>query len=234
LITCAVALLSGVGGALVSARLTRRIKSEPVDHGSRFHDVFVTRSLDKALKHLRRIASSSGGEVRDKADDLLRQAHELSALAQRKADPQAMQSTYKTVERIFVYLQVLSACFIAFAHGANDVANAIGPLSAAVQALREGVIAAKAEIRVELLALGGFGIVVGLATWGWRVIQTIGRRITELTPSRGFCAEFATAMTILIATISPVGIPVSTTHILVGAVLGVGIARGIGAINLNT
>ena len=90
----------------------------------------------------------------------------------------------------------------------------------------------KSHVSVWLLLLGGAGIVIGLATWGWRVIQTIGKRITELTPSRGFCAEFAAALTILIASVY--SLPVSTTHTLVGAVLGVGLARGVGALNLTT
>jgi len=87
-------------------------------------------------------------------------------------------------------------------------------------------------VPVWILALGGLGIVIGLATWGWRVIETIGKKITELTPSRGFAAEFGAATTILVA--SRLGLPVSTTHTLVGSVLGVGLARGIDALNLNT
>ena len=138
----------------------------------------------------------------------------------------------KQVEKIFVILQVLTACLVAFAHGSNDVANAIGPLSAAYQAVSEGVVSAKATTPKWALALGGIGIVIGLATWGWRVIRTVGKRITELTPSRGFCAEFAAAITILFA--STMGLPLSTTHTLVGAVLGVGLARGLGALNLRT
>jgi phosphate/sulfate permease len=138
------------------------------------------------------------------------------------------------VEQIFVYLQVLTACFVAFAHGANDVANAIGPLAAGYQAIVNGEVTQKAGIPIWALALGGAGIVIGLATWGWRVIRTVGERITELTPSRGFCAEFAAALTILLASVLPIGLPVSTTHTLVGAVLGVGFARGISALNLKT
>jgi phosphate/sulfate permease len=123
---------------------------------------------------------------------------------------------------------------VAYAHGANDVANAIGPLSAAYQSIRQGVIEVKSTTPSWALLLGGTGIVIGLATWGWRVIQTVGKKITELTPSRGFCAEFAAAITILGASVLPTGLPVSTTHTLVGAVLGVGLARGINALNLKT
>lgn len=139
---------------------------------------------------------------------------------------------YAIVEKVFGYLQIMSACLMAFAHGANDVANAIGPLAAAVGVLRTGVIEAHAEVPTWALALGGVGIVIGLATWGWRVIETIGKKITELTPTRGFAAEFGAATTILLA--SRFGLPVSTTHILVGSVIGVGLARGMQALDLAT
>ncbi len=136
------------------------------------------------------------------------------------------------VEKIFGYLQIMSACMMAFAHGANDVANAIGPLSAAVAILTTGLFAVDAPVPSWALALGGTGIVIGLASWGWRVIETIGKKITELTPTRGFAAEFGAATTIVLA--SSLGMPISTTHTLVGAVLGVGFARGLEAVNLTT
>jgi len=138
---------------------------------------------------------------------------------------------HQGVEKIFIYLQILSACFVAFAHGANDVANAIGPLGAVVGVIRTGVVGLKATVPIWVLMLGGIGIVIGLATWGWRVIETVGKKITELTPSRGFSAEFGAAVTIVVA--SRLGLPISTTHTLVGAVMGVGLARGIAALNLN-
>ncbi len=138
---------------------------------------------------------------------------------------------FDQVERVFVVLQILTACAVAFAHGSNDVANSIGPLAAISSAVSGSEIAARAPVAPWMLAIGGIGIVVGLATWGYRVMETVGKRITELTPSRGFAAELAAATTIVIA--SRLGIPVSTTHTLVGAVLGVGIARGIGAIDLR-
>ena len=139
----------------------------------------------------------------------------------------------QSVERVFVFLQILTACFVAFAHGSNDVANAVGPMSAAYQAISTGVIAQEAGVPAWTLALGGLGIVTGLAMWGWRVIETVGKRITELTPSRGFAAEFAAAITILLASILPLGFPISTTHTLVGAVLGVGAARGMASLDLS-
>ncbi len=141
------------------------------------------------------------------------------------------KALYLSAENIFVYLQILTACLVAFAHGANDVANAIGPVAAVISALSTHSVQSHAAIPSWLLALGGAGIVLGLATWGWRVIETVGERITELTPTRGFCAEFGTAATVLLA--SKLGLPISTTHALVGAIFGVGMARGLQALNLQ-
>ena len=126
---------------------------------------------------------------------------------------------------------VFTACGMAFAHGSNDVANAVGPVAAIVSIVKTGVVAQESSLATWILLLGAVGIVLGLATYGWRVIRTVGKNITELTPSRGFAAELAAASTVVIA--SGTGIPISTTHTLVGAVLGVGIARGIGALNLR-
>jgi PiT family inorganic phosphate transporter len=136
---------------------------------------------------------------------------------------------FETVERMFKLLMVASACALAFAHGSNDVANAIGPLAAVIHVHTTGTFSATSPVPPWLLLAGGVGIVAGLATMGYRVMATIGRRITELTPTRGYSAQFAAATTIVIA--SRLGIPVSTTHVLVGAVLGVGLARGIGALD---
>lgn len=139
---------------------------------------------------------------------------------------------FASVERIFGVLMIFTACSMAFAHGSNDVANAIGPLAAINGVVQSGgVFAAESKLPVWILLLGGVGIASGLATLGYKVIATIGKNITELTPSRGFAAELAAATTVVIA--SGTGIPVSTTHTLVGAVLGVGLARGIGALDLR-
>ena len=138
----------------------------------------------------------------------------------------------RSVERVFGVLMIFTACSMAFAHGSNDVANAIGPLAAINSVIsNNGIFEAESALPMWILLLGGFGIVTGLAMWGHRVIKTIGKNITELTPSRGFAAEIAAATTVVIA--SGTGIPVSTTHTLVGAVLGVGLARGIGSLNLS-
>jgi PiT family inorganic phosphate transporter len=157
--------------------------------------------------------------------------HFLMRRASRQAETTGDESPFKRVERIFVILQIMTACAVAFAHGSNDVANSIGPLAAVHSIVTTGAAGATAAVEPWMLALGGFGIIVGLATWGYRVMETIGTKITELTPSRGFAAELAAATTIVLAT--RLGIPVSTTHILVGSVLGVGLARGIGALDLR-
>ncbi len=139
--------------------------------------------------------------------------------------PTGRQSRFDDVERVFGILMIVTASGMAFAHGSNDVANAIGPVAAIIGVVSTGGVAAKSEIPVWVLFLGASGIVVGLATFGYRVIATIGRKITELTPSRGFAAELAAASTVVVA--SGTGLPVSTTQTLVGAVLGVGLARGV-------
>ena len=138
---------------------------------------------------------------------------------------------FASTERVFVVLQILTACAVCFAHGSNDVANAIGPLAAVVNVAQGGAVGTKAALAPWMLVVGGVGIVIGLATWGYRVMETVGRKITPLTPSRGFAAVLAASTTIVLA--SRLGIPVSTTHIIVGAVLGVGLARGIAALDLR-
>jgi len=139
---------------------------------------------------------------------------------------------FANVERIFAILMIFTACSMAFAHGSNDVANAIGPLAAVVSIIsNNGEILQKSAVPGWILLLGGGGIVLGLATYGFKVIATIGKKITHLTPSRGFAAELAAATTVVIA--SGTGLPISTTHTLVGAVLGVGLERGISALNMR-
>lgn len=154
------------------------------------------------------------------------------AIMRVKSNPKAEKKQhFYTVERVFGVLMVITACSMAFAHGSNDVANAIGPLAAVLSVATTGMVGAKSAVPIWVLILGGAGIVVGLATYGRHVIATVGESITQLTPSRGFAAELAAATTIVIA--SGTGIPISTTHTLVGAVLGVGLARGIDAIDLR-
>lgn len=135
------------------------------------------------------------------------------------------------VESVFRKLQIITACYMAFAHGANDVANAIGPLAAIFSIINTHAISMKVEVPIWILGLGGAGIVVGLATWGYKIIDTVGKKITELTPSRGFSAEFGAATTVLVC--SKMGMPISTTHTLVGSVIGVGMARGLASLDMR-
>jgi PiT family inorganic phosphate transporter len=137
----------------------------------------------------------------------------------------------QNVERVFMVLQVATASYVAFAHGANDVANSIGPMAAVFAIIQDGVVALKVPVPMWVLFMGGSGIVVGLATWGYRVMKTVGKSITELTPTRGFSAEFSCASVVLVC--SKLGLPISTTHTLVGAVVGVGLAQGLGSVNLS-
>ncbi|KAF2956952.1 phosphate permease [Marinitoga sp. 38H-ov] len=138
---------------------------------------------------------------------------------------------YIYVEEIFRKSQVVTSCYVALAHGANDVANAIGPVAAVYAAVVTGTVGAKAEIPRYILALGGLGIAIGVAVWGSRVMKTVGTEITELNNSRGFAIDFSTATTVLMA--SNLGMPISTTHTVVGSVIGNGLARGTGSINLG-
>lgn len=155
------------------------------------------------------------------------------ALSKIKEDVQADKLFhFSSVEKVFGVMMIFTACSMAFAHGSNDVANAVGPLAAVAGVVQSGgEIIGKSIVPSWVLLLGAVGIVVGLASWGYKVMATVGSHITELTPSRGFSAELAAASTVVVA--SATGLPVSTTHTLVGAVLGVGLARGIGALNLR-
>lgn len=190
-------------------------------------------TLTKGLKHIG--LNLSGWESLGLAliAGLLVSGLGVILLSRIKADPEADKTFhFASVEKVFAVLMIFTACAMAFAHGSNDVANAVGPLAAIVGVLHSGgEVASKSLVPGWVLLLGAIGIVVGLATYGYRVIATIGKHITELTPSRGFAAELATATTVVGA--SSIGLPISTTHTLVGAVLGVGLARGIGALNLR-
>ena len=145
---------------------------------------------------------------------------------------ESVREQFKQVEKIFGILMIFSASAMAFAHGSNDVANGIGPMAAVISIVDSGgEVVQKSDLPIWILFVGGLGIVIGLSTLGYRVMLTIGTKITELVPTRGFSAELAAAATVVIA--SRTGIPVSTTQIAVGAVMGVGLARGIGALDLR-
>ena len=153
----------------------------------------------------------------------------------RRIDINEEKRGFRGVERIFVWLQIITAAYVAFAHGANDRSNAIGPMAAVWQVLSSdtGELAAKADIPLWLILLGSAGIAIGVMTWGWRVMETIGKKITDITPTRGFAAEFGAATTILVFSMPFLAVPVSTTHTLVGAVVGVGLAGGAKAVDFR-
>ena len=189
-------------------------------------------TLLKGLKHVGLHLSTGESVVIAVISGCVTMSIGIFAIRRIKVDPELdTDFRFSNVERIFGILMVFTACGMAFAHGSNDAANAVGPVAAIVSTVQTGMVAQKSGLSSWVLLLGATGIVIGLATWGWRVIRTVGKKITELTPSRGFAAELAAASTVVIA--SGTGLPISTTHTLVGAVMGVGIARGIGALNLR-
>jgi PiT family inorganic phosphate transporter len=215
-------------------------REDPLAHAKRYVPVYIflaafTITLVTILKGLKHVGLNlSIGDAYLAAIAIAVVIAAIGAVAIRRIEPDPKvekKEHFYTVERVFGVLMVVTACSMAFAHGSNDVANAIGPLAAVVAVASTGAVAAKASLPLWVLMLGGAGIVVGLATFGIRVISTVGKKITQLTPSRGFAAELAAATTIVIA--SGTGMPISTTHTLVGAVLGVGLARGIEAIDLR-
>lgn len=220
----------GILASIISYFLVRRIQPPTRSESHMIYGSEIITALDKAKKHLEKVRSACFGEMRYHVSVLVDEVEYLSQVAKKPEIVEVSKSEYAVVEKVFSYLQIITACMMAFAHGANDVANAIGPLSASITILTTRTIIANTTVPLWALALGGLGIVAGLATWGWRVIETIGKKITELTPTRGFAAEFGAATTVALA--SRFGLPISTTHTLVGAVIGVGLARGIEALDL--
>jgi len=215
-------------------------QEDPLERAKRYVPVYIflaaftitLMTILKGLKHVGLTISTANAYLFAITIALVISSIGAFAIRRIKPDPKLeKRQHFYTVERVFAVLMIVTACSMAFAHGSNDVANAIGPLAAVISIAQTGVVGAKSAIPIWVLALGGGGIVIGLATYGRRVIATVGHKITQLTPSRGFAAELAAATTIVIA--SGTGIPISTTHTLVGAVLGVGLARGIEAIDLR-
>ncbi len=189
-------------------------------------------TLFKGLKHVGLHLSAQEGYIIAALIGLVVMVIGIYFIRQLRFDPAAdADFHFANVEKVFGVLMIFTACAMAFAHGSNDVANAVGPLAAVVSIAKTGVVATKTTMPAWILLLGGAGIVIGLVTYGHRVIATVGTGITELTPSRGFAATLGAATTVVVA--SGTGLPISTTHTLVGAVLGVGLARGIAALNLN-
>jgi PiT family inorganic phosphate transporter len=239
-------LISPLIGATIAFLLTQSLRKfildtdTPFENAKRYGPIYVFLmgmlialvTIFKGLKHLR-LELTTGQSLTVAVIIGLAVAFIGRILLRRiKIDPAAERDFhYAGVEKVFAPLCVFTACSMAFAHGSNDVANGIGPLAAIVSIVNTGEVAQTSALPLWILVLGGGGIVIGLATMGYRVMKTIGTKITELTPSRGFCAELAAASTVVLA--SRLGLPVSTTHIIVGAVLGVGLARGIAAIDMR-
>ena len=239
-------LISPLIGATIAFLLTQSVRrfildtSTPFENAKRYGPIYVFLmgvlialvTIFKGLKHLNLELNTGQSLIISVIVGLAVAVVGRILLRRIKVDTTAEKDFhYASVEKVFAPLCVFTACSMAFAHGSNDVANGIGPLAAVVSIVNTGEVAQKSALPLWILVLGGCGIVIGLATMGYRVMKTIGTKITELTPSRGFCAELAAASTVVLA--SRMGLPVSTTHIIVGAVLGVGLARGIAAIDLR-
>jgi len=190
-------------------------------------------TMFKGLKHIGLELSTTQNYVIAIAIGFVSMFIGMVAIKRLHFDPAADKDFHFTnVEKIFGVLMMFTACAMAFAHGSNDVANAVGPLAAVVSIVENGgEVAQKSAMPAWILLLGGTGILIGLVTYGHKVIATVGTGITQLTPSRGFAATLAAAVTVVVA--SGTGIPISTTHTLVGGVLGVGLARGMDALNMN-
>ncbi|CEO40377.1 inorganic phosphate transporter [Photobacterium kishitanii] len=236
-------LIAGIFAYLIFISAQRLIfdTDNPMKNAKRFVPVymFITAmvialvTIKKGLKHIGLHLSTGEAWIASIGVSLVIMIVGYFYIQRKYADDDLIDSNgYAGVESVFSVLMVVTACAMAFAHGSNDVANAIGPLSAVVSTIEHsGQIAAQSQIAWWILPLGGIGIVIGLATLGHKVMATVGTGITELTPSRGFAAQLATASTVVLA--SGTGLPISTTQTLVGAVLGVGFARGIAALNLG-
>ena len=235
--------LGGLFGFLLMVSVQKLIlrTTDPVSQAKKWGPVYVFLvgwivclvTMFKGLKHLNLNLSPTGSLVAATVVGLIIAWIGRIMINRVQTVASAERSVqFEQVEKIFIPMMVFTACAMAFAHGSNDVANGIGPLAAVVSLVNSGgEVTQKAELPLWILALGGVGIVVGLATMGYRVMRTIGSQITSLTPSRGYCATLAAAATVVLA--SKTGLPVSTTHIAVGAVMGVGLTSGVGALDLR-
>jgi len=236
-------LISGVFAYMIFMSAQKLIfnTEDPLANAKRYVPIYMALSgfilslvtIKKGLKHIGINFETSEAFLISGAIAIIVALLGVVAIRRLKIDPAADKKMhYASVEKVFAILMIVTACCMAFAHGSNDVANAIGPLAAVVSIVENGgEITKKATLVWWILPLGGIGIVAGLAIFGRRVMATIGQGITHLTPSRGFAAELAAATTVVLA--SSTGLPISTTQTLVGAVLGVGMARGIAALNLG-
>lgn len=240
-------VVSPLCGALIAYLLFRSAQRLILDTDDPFHNakkyipyymfavgfILSMVTMKKGLNHVGLDLSTTESTMIATGIGLLVMALGILMMRRIEPDPEAdREFRYASVEKVFAVLMIFTACSMAFAHGSNDVANAVGPLAAVFSVVQSGgEVGAKSATPHWILLLGAVGIVIGLATYGYKVIATIGEKITELTPSRGFAAEFAAATTVVTA--SGMGLPISTTHTLVGAVLGVGLARGLGSLNIG-
>lgn len=235
-------LLSGVVAYLLFRSVQWLIldRRSPLESAKRYVPYYIflagfimsLMTMLKGLKHVGLALSTVQAYLLSAAIGALLMFIGKRIIARIPFDPAADREThYANVERVFAVIMVVTACSMAFAHGSNDVANAVGPMAAIISVVQSGgQMGQHALIPTWVLLLGAIGIVIGLLTLGQRVIATVGQEITQLTPSRGFACELAAAGTVVFA--SGLGLPISTTHSLVGAVLGVGMARGMAALNL--
>lgn len=235
-------VLAGIGSFLIFRSIQALIldKPKPFLNARRYGPYYIFAvtfviamlTLTKGLKHIKLHITTGQGVLLALGFAVIMTVIGIALIRRVRVDPEADRDFhYANVERVFAVLMIFTASSMAFAHGSNDVANAVGPVAAVVSTVQSGNVLQKSTLPVWVLLLGGGGIVVGLATYGFQVMRTIGKRITELTPSRGFAAEMSAASTVVLASFT--GLPVSTTHTLVGAVLGVGFARGIAALNMR-
>lgn len=216
-------------------------RSDPMRYAKRYVPVYIFLAtfiiglvtLFKGLKHIGLSLTVGQSYAIAAAMALLVAMIGVVFIRRIKVDKnQEIEYHFASVEKVFAVLMVVTACGMAFAHGSNDVANAIGPVAAIVSVISSGgKVAQTSGLSTWILLLGAIGLVLGLMTYGQRVMMTVGKKITDLTPTRGFACELAAASTVVLA--SGTGLPISTTHTLVGAVLGVGMARGISALDLN-
>ena len=236
-------LVGGILAFLLMMSIRKLIlnRSRPFEMAKRWAPMYVFMvgfivalvTVFKGLKHLNIVLSVPQSFLVAGLFGLLSALLGWILIRKIEVDPEADRDFhFASVEKVFTPMMLFTASAMAFAHGSNDVANGIGPMAAVVSIVNSGgELAQKSALPLWILLLGGTGIILGLATMGYRVMQTIGSKITPLTPSTGFCATLAAAATVVIA--SRTGLPVSTTQIAVGGVIGVGMARGIGAIDLR-
>ncbi|MCZ6499667.1 MAG: inorganic phosphate transporter [Gammaproteobacteria bacterium] len=234
-------MIAGLAAYLIYSSVQLLIigRDNPLERARRYVPVYIffagftitLVTIFKGLKHAGLTLSTQDAYLVATAIGLLIALIGKFFISRIQVDEQAdRRFHFATVEKVFAVLMVVTACGMAFAHGSNDVANAVGPVAAVISIAQSNMVGQESALPLAVLFLGGIGIIVGLATFGRHVIATVGSKITHLTPSRGFAAELAAATTIVLA--SSTGMPISTTQTLVGAVLGVGMARGITAINL--